>query len=396
MAFRVWFVLILSAQMILSGCNREQVAEDSDFRQIEAIFPQQSGKYSQREIDRLLDILFALPEVKTAPGISVEVLIPPGQIYDPLWMDYHDDGRIWVSDDGLEVGEKFGSMVISFDTDGSNIIWEMGPDQTSPSVDHALAPEGWGKYGGMILLTSQPSQGLEGFMKQHTVKAVMPRSKVPAEVVCTLPSNAHGEASMSSEMRFGPGGSDFEGLWLVMNGNRAIYHIGSDGVCEEFVSIPEDLPLAIGFSPDGSKMLLAVRVAERNRLNNSEPLSKIIFINRDGMIEDEGLLVPGVTLLHSFAYAPKEWGALAGQIFLTARGPSELQQMTRVVSSDGKVYRIDEDGQIQLVAEGFRNPVGILFHGKDLYISDVNAEFMAIKNGRELPDGIIWKLAVEQ
>ena len=64
--------------------------------------------------------------------------------------------------------------------------------------------------------------------------------------------------------------------------------------------------------------------------------------------------------------------------------------MTQVLETDGKVYRVTEDGQLHLVASGFMNPAGLQVIDGTLWVTDINGDFIAGK--RELPDGFIVKL----
>ena len=64
--------------------------------------------------------------------------------------------------------------------------------------------------------------------------------------------------------------------------------------------------------------------------------------------------------------------------------------MTQALNTDGKVYRVGEDGKPQLVASGFINPAGMLVVEGALWVTDINGDFIAGK--RELPDGFIVKL----
>jgi hypothetical protein len=64
--------------------------------------------------------------------------------------------------------------------------------------------------------------------------------------------------------------------------------------------------------------------------------------------------------------------------------------MTQALQTDGKVYRVGDDGKPQLVASGFVNPAGMLVVDGSLWVTDINGDFIAGK--RELPDGFIVKL----
>ena len=52
-----------------------------------------------REIDQVLETLLVPPTIQTASGFRATVLVPPGELYDPLTMIPHGD-VVWVNDDG--------------------------------------------------------------------------------------------------------------------------------------------------------------------------------------------------------------------------------------------------------------------------------------------------------
>ena len=75
-----------------------------------------SALVAQDELDRVLQRLMALPDLEVADGFSARVLVPPGELYDPLFMRDHQ-GEIWMNDDGGEEGDK-GSKIIALDDQG--------------------------------------------------------------------------------------------------------------------------------------------------------------------------------------------------------------------------------------------------------------------------------------
>ena len=44
--------------------------------------------------------------------------------------------------------------------------------------------------------------------------------------------------------------------------------------------------------------------------------------------------------------------------------------------ADGTVWRVDASGNVQLVASGFHNPVGLHFVGDALWVTDINGDCM--------------------
>ena len=60
--------------------------------------------------------------------------------------------------------------------------------------------------------------------------------------------------------------------------------------------------------------------------------------------------------------------------------------------ADGRVLRLNADGNSTVIATGFVNPIGIQFIGNKLWVTDINGDFIAGR--RELPDGFIVELSV--
>lgn len=54
---------------------------------------------------QLLDRLMTTPTIQTATGFTAKVVVPPGQMYDPLMMHLHEEA-VWLNDDGKEEGDK--------------------------------------------------------------------------------------------------------------------------------------------------------------------------------------------------------------------------------------------------------------------------------------------------
>src|SRR5262245_59306800 len=75
-----------------------------------------SALAADTEADRLLKKLLAPPQIHTEAGFTAKLLIPPGQLYDPLFM--RPQGKaIWLNDDGGEENDK-GSRLLSLSTQG--------------------------------------------------------------------------------------------------------------------------------------------------------------------------------------------------------------------------------------------------------------------------------------
>lgn len=349
----------------------------------------------EREIDRLLANIFALPNVKPNEDISGEVLIAPGDFYDPLWIREYN-GRLWLSDDGLEIDDK-GSFIASFNKDGSEIVHEVTATRMTANIDHLIVPHeypGWGeKYGDKIVGVNQPGNGVKGAMFNHEIFIMEPRSNEPIEKLCTLKPNSKGEeSSLTQHMIFGPVGTPFEGLYVPLSGNGTIHKIYPDGRCEVFVEGIDGWPMGSLIINNGTEMLLAVKRTKFNWTSETLGAGVILSISPEGEVAEKPV-VEGLTMAPAFTYAPKEWGRYAGKLIVVESGDwgSSLESPpapTQSIGADGKVYAIDKKGNKEIMIENLRNPVGIYFDGKDMYLSDVQGDFMT---GREIPDGVIYK-----
>ncbi|MGH8008545.1 MAG: hypothetical protein ACREQ3_16255, partial [Candidatus Binatia bacterium] len=86
--------------------------------------------------------------------------------------------------------------------------------------------------------------------------------------------------------------------------------------------------------------------------------------------------------------------AYAGQLFVTEIGELQIPTpMTQTMKADGKVYRVTSAGQLELVATGFVNPLGLRFVGSKLWVTDINGDFLGGR--RELPDGFIVEITAQ-
>src|SRR5437899_448530 len=71
---------------------------------------------AETEAEQVEKRLLAAPDIKAEPGFTAKVLVPPGDLYDPLFMFMHD-GAVWLTDDGGEV-DGTGSRLVSVDAEG--------------------------------------------------------------------------------------------------------------------------------------------------------------------------------------------------------------------------------------------------------------------------------------
>jgi hypothetical protein len=86
------------------------------FLTVLALLAWTSTVLAQGELHRVLSRLMAPPRIKTEPGFSAKMLVPPGELYDPLFMIPHG-GNVWLTDDGGEE-DGTGSRIVSVDRRG--------------------------------------------------------------------------------------------------------------------------------------------------------------------------------------------------------------------------------------------------------------------------------------
>ncbi|MGE0822765.1 MAG: hypothetical protein AB7G75_23865 [Candidatus Binatia bacterium] len=348
---------------------------------------------AEEEVKGLLDRLMAAPTVKAEEGFRAEMLIPPGEFYDPLWLHAQGDA-VWLNDDGGEEGEK-GSRLVSISKAGK-ISELVGLGRLLPVTGYGVAPESFGEFAGHIYSIAQAKVAAPGATANHVIQRVDPQSKDVATVVCTLTEAGNinkGVSGFGVDARFGPAGSPFADRFFAATAfNNTIYQVKADNTCSPFVTFDGAVtgaPMGIAFSPDGKSMLVTLK--KGGILEPPTPGSgMVVRVSPDGKV-DEKPVVQGLSQPMGIMVAPANFGAYGGQIFV-ADG-QDIQApvpMTQALNADGKVYRVGDDGKPQLVASGFFNPVGMLVVNGALWVTDINGDFIAGK--RELPDGFIVKL----
>lgn len=72
-----------------------------------------STSAEETEAQRLIKKLLASPTIQTEAGFTGKLLVPPGQLYDPLFMRPQGTA-VWLNDDGGEEKDK-GSRLLSLD-----------------------------------------------------------------------------------------------------------------------------------------------------------------------------------------------------------------------------------------------------------------------------------------
>ncbi len=356
-----------------------------------------SQALAEKEVDVLIGRLLATPSIKTETGFVATVLVPPGELYDPLWL-LPRNGEVWLNDDGGEEGEK-GSRILSLDPEGRVSVL-VGLGRLLPVTGFGVAPEGFGPFGGQVFALAQARVAMEGATANHVIERVDPKTQEVAQVVCTLPKAGginQGISGFGVDARFGPEGSPFARRFFAVTAyNNTIYQMTPDGRCTPFVTFdgkPWGSPTGLGFSADGEAMLVAVSRGSILEAS-SEGGGAIVRVLPDGKVEEKPV-VEGLNRPMGLVLAPEGFGPYAGQLFITDAGDIQAPvPMTQPLKADGKLYRAPLGGKPELVASGFVNPAGVQVIGDALWVSDINGDFIAGK--RELPDGFIVKISLEK
>lgn len=344
------------------------------------------------ELKGLLDRLLAAPTIQTESGFNASILVPPGELYDPVWLMSHN-GAVWTNDDDGEEGDK-GSQIIAIGKDG-NLSVVVGLGRLLPTTGFGIAPAGFGVFGGQLFTLAQAEVAAPGATKNHVIQRVALNTTDTSSVVCTLPEAGevnNGISGFGADARFGPAGSPFADRFFAATiYNNTIYQLTGDGSCTPFVTFdgkPWGEPAGFTFSADGQHML--VTVTKGNTLAATEAEGGVLRVAADGTV-DEKPVVEGLTRPMGIVHAPASFGTYAGQLFITDGGKMEIPvPMTQALAADGKLYRVTAEGELHLVASGFINPVGLQFVDDAVWVTDINGDFIAGK--RELPDGFIVKI----
>ena len=345
----------------------------------------------ETEAERLLKKLLAPPQLQTEAGFTAKLLVPPGQLYDPLFM--RPQGKaVWLNDDGGEENDK-GSRLLSLDT-GGKITILAGLGKLLPVTSFDVAPEGFGAFAGQIFTLAQAKVKVEGAFANHIIQKVDPQQQYTASVFCPVPSAGTANKGVSGagvDARFGPAGSPFANKFYALTAfNNTIYQVTVDGQCTPFVTLDAQVgaPLGLTFPTDGKSMLVSV---SRGGVADMTKGGAIVRISPEGKVEDKPVATAS-TALSGMDFAPEGFGSHAGQLFVAELGTMQAPvPMTQALPADGKLHRVTPEGQLQLVASGFINPLGVHFIDKKLWVTDVNGDF--IGGMRELPDGFIVEIS---
>ncbi|HEV3112321.1 MAG TPA: hypothetical protein VGY99_17685 [Candidatus Binataceae bacterium] len=345
------------------------------------------------EAARLTDRLLAMPQIKAAPGFTTDIVVPPGDLYDPLQMVPHGD-EVWVNDDGGE-SAKGGGRLVAVDILGQVTVLP-SPEKMLPDVGMDVATENFGPFGGQLFLLTQPSKGEKGLWANHLIQRRNPETG-SLELFCTLPpagTTGHGIAGAGSALWFGPQQSPFGGrIFAVTTQNHMVYEATKDGKCSPFADFGHlGLPLELTFTPDHQWMLVSVTPTDAaGAPDASARRGMIMKVSPKGEIDPKPL-VWGLSIAGGMAFAPLTFKWFGGQLFFTDLGEFETPvPMTQPLKPDGTVLRLSKGGIPKLVASGFINPLHLRFIGNKLWVSDINGDFLGGK--RELPDGFIVRIA---
>jgi hypothetical protein len=349
---------------------------------------------AETEMQRLMRRLLSAPQLQTALGFTARVIVPPGELYDPLWMIARGD-VVWLNDDGGEKADK-GSRILSLDRSGHlSPLADLGT--LLPVTGFDLAPESFAPYTGQLFTIAQPEADLAGLNANHVIQRIDPARGFAASVFCTLPRHGKvnkGIAGFGADARFGPDHSPFAGRFFavtILNGT--IYQVTPDGACTPFASFDDERtgrPFALQFSPDHTTMLVSTIKYDATGTRPRPKAGGIVRVKPDGGVEEHpvasGFSVPG-----GMAFAPDTFGCCRGEMFVADSGSFEVPvPMGQPLAADGKIYRVSKDGHLAEVASGFVNPAGLLFVGDALWVTDIAGDF--IGGRRELPDGFVVEL----
>jgi hypothetical protein len=345
------------------------------------------------EAQIVIDTILAPPAIKPGDGFTAKMLIPPGELYDPLFM-VPRAGAVWMNDDGRAT-DGHGSRVLAV-TSAGKISVLMGADKLLPVTGFDIAPQGFGNFGGQLFSIAQPTTAEKGALVNHVIQRIDLAAHT-ASVVCTLPaagSVAKGVAGYGVDARFGPAGSGFANKFFSVAAlNDIIYQTTPDGACKPFADTSQfGAPFGITFTADGSAMLATVAGGEIVS-SATEAKGVIARITADGKVDPKPVAT-GLIRGAGLDIAPTEFGDYGGQIFVTDMGDIQVPvPQTQALKRDGKVYRVTKEGELKLVASGFVNPSGLRFIGNHMWVNDINGDFIA--GTRELPDGFLTQIDVK-
>lgn len=343
---------------------------------------------AQPELHRVVGRLIAPPHVQGEDGFSARLLVPPGHLYDPLFMVPQAGGGVWLADDGGEEGEH-GSRIMAVSAAGK-VSTVFGLGKLLPTIAFEPAPAGFGKYAGQLVSIAQPKVAMPGALVNHVIQTIDPKTG-ETSVVCTFPpggSIGGGVAGFGVQSGFGPKSGPFANRYFAVTAlNGAVNEFTAAGECKSFADLSAyGMTYAFTFTPDGSAMLVSVG---KQLVGPPQPGTGVVLrVGPDGKV-DPVPYAKGFTTPTGLAFAPPGFGSHAGELFVADAVDFQIPvPMTQPVKSDGLIYRVTADGALHPVASGLRNPMGLAFvDARSLWVTDINGDFIGGK--RELPDGFV-------
>ena len=154
------------------------------------------------------------PDIKAETGFRAKLLVPPGQLYDPLMLLLVGEA-VWLNDDGGEEHDK-GSRLLALDRRGGITVLA-GLGKLMPTVGFDLAPAGFGAYAGQVFSLAQPKVAEPGALANHIVQRSEPARGFATSVFCTLPDAGQKKIpGFGLDAHFGPSGSPFANRLFVV------------------------------------------------------------------------------------------------------------------------------------------------------------------------------------
>ncbi len=351
-----------------------------------------SSAAAEREIDRVLGRLLAPPAIKTQPEFSARLLVPPGQLYDPLYMTPYGDG-VLLADVGGQEGERGGRLMSISATGEVRVL--LGADRLLPIFAVDVAPRTFGGFGGQIFALAQAYSGYAGAFENHQILRIDPAAGYAVHPVCTLATTGKANKGVSgwgADAQFGPQGSSFADRFFAVTAyNGVIHQLTADGRCTPFVEIPPPYgaPLSFTFGEGNLSMLVTAAAGIAGTAPRAGE-GAVLRVRADRGV-DPNPVVTGLTVPSGIAVAPYQFGAFGGELFIADLGSVQVPvQMTQPELDDGAIYRAGADGKLHLVAKGLRNPMALRFVGNRLLVADIAGDFLG--GTRELPDGFIAEI----
>ena len=88
------------------------------------------------EAQAVVDTLLAPPTIKPEAGFTAKMLIPPGELYDPLFMLPRGD-KVWMNDDGRAT-DGHGSRILAITPEGKIAVL-MGAELAAALLEQGAA-----------------------------------------------------------------------------------------------------------------------------------------------------------------------------------------------------------------------------------------------------------------